>query len=173
MVGRFWENMQLVLAVLLLVTGILATSGTSYASDDGGFEQISGEQVDAVSGATEQAYTTSMVVERGTLATWVNNEITGAILSTTNENGTPHATLIHPVLESDEVIRFALSRNQTRDNLDRTGQAFLTVYGRRCGAKKPFGARLELHLVPVEGAGLKTKGIRVMKMSIAQVLPLE
>nr|WP_319393877.1 hypothetical protein [uncultured Desulfobacter sp.] len=167
----------LVLKPLLVAAGlcagvfIMAIPGQVYAADE----------VDAVSGATELGYNKTVTVDSATLANWLSKHITGAVVGTVNPDGSPHATLIYPILESENIIRFALAHNQTRQNIDRTGQAFITVYAKRCRPQpgaggtlcREFGERLILsQLKPATPKEQKTKGVRVTRMKITRVLPL-
>ena len=139
--------------------------------------------VDAVSGATKSVETepgrlpaTLQSLSGRSLADFVNGGNAVCLLATTNDNGSPFAERIEARFDSEQVLRFAANPGPTRENIDRNGLAFLSVFGVSYddkGEKVLVGARL---LLERRGDGgetkRKTKGMRSMLMTAVHVLPL-
>jgi hypothetical protein len=178
------------LVSLLTVTIVMASlNGESYCSDAGSrgviidaetgattiIDGVSGatERVDAVSGATKPEFTTWEFAEGKKLQILMNDHNAAYILSTTNSDGTPHASAILPQYENDNTIKYALAHNQTRKNLDRSGSAILTVHSVSCADGTHIGARILLKRKgDVDKDMVNTKAMRVVHMFIESVLPL-
>lgn len=130
-------------------------------------------KIDAVSGATKPEFLTWELVESENLQNLINAHSAAYILSTTNPDGKPYASAIMPEYGKDSTIKFALAYNQTRTNLDRSGSALLTVYSVDCKTGRHIGARILLKQKrAVDSKLMKTKGMRVVTMSIESVKPL-
>lgn len=76
-------------------------------------------------------------------------------LATVNDDGTPNAALFMPVMVDDAHVVFVLAQNRTRENVERTGQAWAVYVVANLGAEEKSarhaGARLRLSLVRDEG----------------------
>ncbi len=139
--------------------------------------------VDAVSGATKSVETepgqlsaTLQSLSGRSLADFVNGGNAVCLLATTNDDGSPFTERIEVRFDSEQVLRFAANLGPTRENIDKNGLAFLSVFGVAyddTGKKVLMGARV---LLEQRGDGgetkRKTKGMRSMLMSAVQVLPL-
>lgn len=139
--------------------------------------------VDAVSGASKPIENnagglpeTMQSLSGESLAAFVNLGNNVCFLATINGDGSPFAELIKPQYGPGQVLRFGASPGPTRENIDRSGLAFLTVFGvghDDTGNRVRMGARLVLEVQDDAGAVKRqTKGVRAMAMTIVQVLPL-
>lgn len=165
----------------LLITAVLVVSldKVCHSSDADvmavPIDAVSGAtmRIDAVSGATKPEFSTWESVDGEKLQIMVNDHNAAYILSTTNPDGTPYASVIFPEYVKDNTIKFALARNRTRENLDRSGSALLTVYSIDYRTGTHAGARVLLKGKESVNTKLSnSKGMRVVTMLIEDVQPL-
>lgn len=137
-----------------------------------------GGNVDAVSGASIPKKKGSVSLQGDDLTSFLRFGGAAYLLSTVNEDGSPHVAPINPKLDLDGNIRFVSGNTRSRRNIDNNGQAMLTAYGISCGEEDEgthFGARLVLTSVgeKVSKSKIKSLGLRTMVLEIEEVLPLE
>ncbi|PHR27275.1 MAG: hypothetical protein COA36_09825 [Desulfotalea sp.] len=131
-------------------------------------------QIDSVSGATTLSRVEWRIAKGQQLIDLVNDKKTICLISTTNPDNTPQITKVTPIFESEEILKFASGLSQTRKNIDRSGTAIITVLSGSSNPKKRRAARIFLeHLDKVDSASQRTKGLRLLRMKILRVLPLQ
>lgn len=135
-------------------------------------------EVDGISGATIPMKKGSLSLKGDSLVSLIEYGGAGYLLSTVSEDGIPFAAPIDPKIDKDGNIRITSTYNKTRENLDISGKAMLTVYAINCGGDNMgmhLGGRLRLTRVgeQVSKSRIKSFGLRTIILHIEEELPLE
>ena len=150
---------------------IVATAAlTASAHDDS-------KKVDGVTGATIPVKKGTVSLKGQTLISLLEYGGAAYLLSTVNEDGSPHVAPIDPAVDADGNIRIVSAYTKTRENIDTRGEGMLTVYAISCGGNDVgmhLGARLKLSRVggQVEKSRIKSYGLRTIVLQIDEELPL-
>lgn len=135
-----------------------------------GFTSASSQHVDTVSSASVKYYYGPAATIQEIAAVTTNGIV---VVSTTNLDGTPNAAVVIPGVFEEKYLVFALADNQTKVNLERGGEAVVTIFlpspdpaknTGKYGDVRKYGARLFCTIVmdPVE------KGAVVERYNAAQ-----
>ncbi len=128
---------------------------------------------DGVTGASRKNYYVKTSLTGQALQEVINSHKAAFVLSTTNPDNSPNAGVFIPAMASDSIVKFGLADNQTRQNIQRTKKAVLTIYRflpENSGKKRHQGARLILELM--EKDQVNKKSHHMLPMKIKKVLPL-
>lgn len=160
-------------AAAATVLGVFLASTTVLVVSANDVEQ----QVDGITGATIPVKKGTVSLNGETLISLLEFGGAAYLLSTVNEDGTPHMAPIEPTIDADGNIRIVSTFTKTRKNIDTRGKAMLTVYAISCGgddAGMHLGARLLLSRVgeKVSKNKIKSYGLRSIVLHIEEELPL-
>ena len=144
-----WKKLLLsVIAFCILGAGIVSASEEEIPE---------GVEIDSVSGASVTDYYGDFGISGDELMEAVNTPSGSYVIATVNEDGTPLAGFfIYSMVKDgdDYYLLLGLAENQTRANLERTGQA-MALYAANPDKDAPAqyavsGARMQLELVTDE-----------------------
>ena len=166
--------------LLLIFITTLIFSAPWYAKGAGvNFSEIDATTsatpiIDGVTGASRPEFSTlGFIRDTEQLKTLMNDHQAVCILSTTNSDGSLHASIIQPKYTEDNQIKFALPLNRSRKNLDLGGGSVIIVYLIDCKNTLHTGAQVILKPQKnMNKAEQNTKGLRVITMQIEKILPL-
>ncbi len=158
------KKLYLGISVMVLIFAVLALCATSSFCD---------EDIDAVTTASKKFYYAKSSLTGEMLQELINSHHAAFVLSTTNPDNSPNAGFFIPEMPSNSTIKFGLANNQTRQNIERTKKAVLTVYKASPDADRKTrhqGARLILRLDEKKSKNKLTH--KMLIMEIVKVLPL-
>ncbi len=151
------------LAVIASILSVLSVSNSHCASED----------IDVIASASKKYHYSKTSLTGKALQQVINAHQATFVLSTTNPDNSPNAGVFIPEMTSDSTVKFGLAENQTRQNIEKTKKAVLTVYKflpEEIGKSSPQGARLILELI--EEKSVNQKSYNILEMKIKKVIPL-
>ncbi len=158
------KNLYVILLGLVTIISVNLVASDSFCEC---------ENMDAFTGASKKNYYSKTSITGDALQKVINSHEAAFVLSTTNPDNSPHAAVFIPAMASDSEVKFGLAENQTRQNIERTKKAVLTVYRflpDETKKKRHQGARLILELDENKSDQKNTHKMIIMK--IQHVLPL-
>ncbi len=158
------KNMYVILLSLVTVISVILVESDSFSDS---------RNIDVFTGASKTRYYSKTALTGEALHKVINSHQAAFVVSTTNPDNSPHAAVFIPSMASDSEVKFGLAENQTRQNIERTRKAVLTVYRFLPGEtekNRHKGARLFLELDETQSVEKKTH--KMIIMEIRKVLPL-